>query len=198
MKTTSSFFNELLIDEDYFIKTNQFVEQPINCIKQTHRLSISLLMACLRRQLQTDIGRGLVYRILDKQALLMKITPDHKLWLDSDWSNKSAEGNRLLSTIIPGKKSAVVRIITHYAKLSFSDVDALIGLCAYWLFTRLVLGIQQQEDIDSLLFSDNEIIELSPELTNKDYLSIGVYPWLHSSSHYMVPQHPMGSTASYL
>ncbi|QDK81782.1 hypothetical protein EXU85_25495 [Spirosoma sp. KCTC 42546] len=180
MKNTS-FFRQLLDDESYLENVTQRVNQPETSIKQVHRLAISLLLVCLHRQLQTDIGKGLVLRILEKHARLTASIPDFDLTITTDFVELVTEGHYLLSTLLPGKKSAIMTIIVQHTKLSFSDIDPIVGLFAYTLFTRLAFELINQEGTTSFMIPPAELEEFAPELSNKDYMAIGAYSVLSLS-----------------
>jgi hypothetical protein len=63
MENTSMFIEELLNSDAYLSKIDQFTSQP-GRIKQANRLITGLIIACLHRQLQSDIGRSLMYRVM--------------------------------------------------------------------------------------------------------------------------------------
>lgn len=173
MKSTSPFFE--LEDEMYLESVTQWASQPVPCIRQVYRLATSLTVTCLQQQLQSHIGRGLVPRILEKHAQRATDFPNFSLANTGDFSILATEGNRLLSTILPGKKSAIMGIIVHYTKLSFGDIDPILGLCAYSLFTRLASDLVNHEETTSLILGRNELEEFAPELNGKDYIAIGAY-----------------------
>ena len=175
MKKIPVSFEQLLADETYFERITQWANPPTACIKQVHRLGISLIMACLQQQLRTDIGKALVPQILEKQLALTRNSPTSSLNNLTNFTALVKEGNRLLGMLIPGKKSEIMRIIGHYTKLSFKNIDPIIGLCAYTLFTRLAFDLASPDDKSTLLVPFNELKEFTPELNNKDYVAIGVY-----------------------
>ncbi|WP_338869509.1 hypothetical protein WBJ53_20315 [Spirosoma sp. SC4-14] len=172
--TTANF----LIEEKSLTIASQITAQSVASIKQINRLVSSMLMACLHRQLQTNIGKGLVQSILQKHALQVGDISEINRINAADITTFIAEGNRLFSTILPGKKSAVLRIVGHYARLSFSEIDPVVGLCAYSLFSKLALDLSKQNDITTLMLPFENLAELAPELTYKDYIAIGAYSML--------------------
>lgn len=134
------------------------------------------MLACLYQQLQTDLGRGLVMKTLKKHALLTEAMPNlEAMATEEAFAEQVVEGNRLLGTLIPGKKSAILRIVVHYAKHPFTQIDPIVGMCAYRLFTRLAFDVISRDDIPTLLPTLYELGELTPELGRKEYIAVGSY-----------------------
>ncbi|QIP13552.1 hypothetical protein G8759_13420 [Spirosoma aureum] len=173
MENTSIFIEELLNSDAYLSKIDQFASQP-GRIKQANRLITGLIIACLHRQLQSDIGRSLMYRVMMNHTRFAEDALPFWLSVNIDPVMYAAEGNRLFSTIIPGKKSALVQITGHYAKLSFAEIDLLVGLCSNALFTNLSSSLAKNNDLTGLLPALNDLSALIPELTRKDYESMGL------------------------
>ncbi len=167
MKSTY-FFRQLIDDETYIENLDQFADQPTDSTKRVYQIAVSLMLACLHIQLQTSIGRGLVQRILEKHAHQAKAIP-------AGFTASVTEGNRLLGTLLPGKKSVIMKIIIHYTKLPFKNIDSIVGQCAYTLFTKLAFDLLRDDDATILMLPLSELEELAPELNTNDYVAIGAY-----------------------
>ncbi|GAB3992911.1 hypothetical protein GCM10028807_26840 [Spirosoma daeguense] len=172
MKDISSSFKLLIDNDTHLEKLAQWINQPTAITKDAYRLAVSLTLACLNQQLQSDIGRELTRRILAQHATTAKDAPDFGND-DTDIDNVSTEGHRLLGKMLPGKKSAIMQIIGRYVKLPSAKTDRLVGASAYMLFTKLALGLSN--GVINWPVSLTELQEFAPELSQKDYVSIGAY-----------------------
>jgi len=178
LNTMEKFFTQttkLFASESYLQRVSELTDEPVTRIRQAHHLLTTLLIACLLKQLLTDIGRGLVYNLAVKRSL---DTDDRLAITDTDLTMMADRGDKLFNRIIPGKKSAVVRITAYYTKLPFASIYPVLGLCADALFTDIYYSVKQQavakDDLYGLLPAPIELRKLAPELAAKDYETIGV------------------------
>lgn len=163
----------LASSEVYLKRVSELTNEPVDRIRQAHYLLTSLISACLHKQLMTDIGRNLVHNLIVKRASEMEL-----LALSTDLEERSVQGDKLFNRIVPGKKSAVVRITAYYTKLPFASIYPIFGLCADALFCDIHTSMKQHSvttnDLYSLLPSPIELQRLAPQLHSKDYETIGV------------------------
>ncbi len=166
---------QLFTDETYLEKTALQIKIPVSYVDLAFRSTVSLIIACLHQQLQTNIGQGLVYRTLEKHVLQSESVLSIEIERPISFELSAIEGNRLLGKLLPGKKSPIMTSVIHHSRLSYKQVDQLIGLCAYHLFTRMASHVQQQHELTTLLIPFKELSKLAPELDEKDYRSIGLH-----------------------
>ncbi|MBN8821246.1 MULTISPECIES: hypothetical protein [unclassified Spirosoma] len=166
---------QLVTDEMFFEKAAQQFKIPVSCVDLVFRSTVSLVMACLHKQLQTDIGKGLIYRTLEKQTLQgegeLRMDVERPISVELSIT----EGNRLFGILLPGKKSPIMTSVIHHSRLSYKQVDQLVGLCAYCLFDRMASQLKQHHELASVLIPFKELSKVAPELDEKDYRSIGLH-----------------------
>ncbi len=173
METFMTQSKKLFTSDVYLQRISELTKAPVSSVRQAHHLLTNLVTACLLKQLSTDIGRNLFYSTTLKRAIELETSlPANDLMAIAD------RGDRWFNNVVPGKKSAVVRITAQYTKLPFASIYPILGLCADALLNELYLSIKQNavtaNTISQLLPRPNELQKMAPELATKDYETIGV------------------------
>ncbi|OIN60361.1 hypothetical protein [Arsenicibacter rosenii] len=175
METFMTQTTKLFASEAYLQRISELTKSPVARVRQAHHLLTNLVTACLLKQLSTDIGRNLFYNTTLKRAIELESghqTQTHDLMAIAD------RGDKWFNNVVPGKKSAVIRITAQYTKLPFASIDPVMGLVADAFLNEIYFSIKQNAMTASTLHkafpAPTELQKLAPELASKDYETIGV------------------------
>nr|WP_293836296.1 hypothetical protein [uncultured Arsenicibacter sp.] len=173
METFMTQTTKLFTSEAYLQRISELTKAPVASVRQAHHLLTNLVTACLLKQLSTDIGRNLFYSTTLKRAMELEAgKPVHDLPAIAD------RGDKWFNNVVPGKKSAVIRITAQYTKLPFAGLDPILGLVADAFLNEIYFSIKQNAMTASTIHkafpAPTELQKLAPELASKDYETIGV------------------------
>lgn len=104
--------------------------------------------ACLLKQFSRDICRQVILDMLPKLTHLQKNINELLLLPDADFSELSIIGDQAFNVVVPGKKSAIIRIAASHTKLSFNDLNLISGLSMHVLFASMQLPDRGEADYD--------------------------------------------------